>query len=157
MAFKDRRRTDARDDLQGQTYWITSAEIDVADVAAGSTVLFSFPDATNTWIIEKCALDVTLRLNAGSVNIGHGTLPLDTTAESGTLTTTTADSLWATADADETGGEIFDVESRSTAATLDPLVLVGAASTVPVIIATIATAVTGKFRVHLQVSKLPSY
>jgi len=156
MAFKDRRRTDARDNLQGQTFWLTSALIDVADVAAGTTVLFSFPDA-NTYIIEKCALDVILRLDAGSVNIGYGTLPLDTTAESGTLTTTAADTLWATALADETGGEIFDIYSLSTAGTLDPLTLVGAASTVPVIIATIATAVTGKFRVHLQVSKIPSY
>ena len=156
MAFKDRRRTDARDNLQGQTFWLTSAEIDVADVGATSVVLFTFPDA-NTYIIEKCALDVTLRLNAGSVTIGHGTLPLDTTAESGTLTTTTADSLWATALADETAAEIFDVYSLSTAGTLDPLVQVGAASTVPAIIATITTAATGKFRVHLQVSKIPSY
>lgn len=157
MAFKDRRRTDARDNLQGITYWLTSAQIDIADTGAASVVLFSFPDANSTYIIEKCALDVILRLNAGTVTIGHGTLPLDTTAESGTLTTTTADSLWATALADETAAEIFDVYSLSTAGTLDPLVLVGAASTVPVVIATVTTAVTGKFRVHLQVTKLPSY
>lgn len=158
MAFKDRRRTDARDNLQGVTYWLTSAEINVAEVGgAGSVVLFTFPDPNSTYIVEKCALDVTLRLDAGSVTIGHGSLPLDTTAESGTLTTTTADSLWATALADETAAEIFDIYSLSTAGSLDPMVFVGAASTVPAIIATITTAATGKFRVHLQVTKLPSY
>lgn len=157
MAFKDRRRTDTRDEIQGNTFWITSAEIDVAEVGgAGSVVLFSFP-AGSTWIIEKCALDVLTNLNAGTVTIGHGTLPLDTTAESGTLTTTTADSLWATALGDETSGTIFDIYSLSTAGSLDPLALVGADATVPVVIATITTAATGKFRVHLQVSKLPSF
>jgi len=157
MAFKDRRRTDARDDIQGQTIWMTSAEISVADTGAASVVLFSFPDPNSTYIIDATILDVTTNLNAGTVNIGHGTLPLDTTAESGTLTTTTADSLWASATGDETSGTIFSPQSRSTAGTVEPLCLVGAASTVPVVIATIATAATGKFRVHLQVSKLPSY
>lgn len=154
MAFKDRRRTDARDSLQGQTFWITSKEIDVAEVGgAGSVVLFSFPNPNETYIIDLCALDVITDLNAGTVNIGHGTLPLDTTAESGILTTTTADSLWASATANETSGTVFSIDDQTAA----PLVLVGAAATVPVIIATVATAISGKFRVHARITAIPSY
>ena len=151
MAFKDRRRTDPRDQIQGRPYWLTSAEVDVADVEAGTTVLFSFPGASNKVIIDACYLDVTTDLDAGTVNIGHGTLPLDDTAEGGTLTTTTADSLWATATGDETTGTIFSYTDLGAA----PLVFDRANATVPVVIATIATAVSGKFRVHLRVHELP--
>ncbi|KKS16789.1 MAG: hypothetical protein UU74_C0033G0021 [Candidatus Woesebacteria bacterium GW2011_GWA1_41_7] len=151
MAFKDRRRNDVRDNIQGRTVWITSAEINIADVGAGTTVLFSFPKANETYIIDKCALDVLTDLDAGTVTIGHGSLPLDTTAESGTLTTTSATSLWDTDNGDETTGTIFNIDDQA------PIVLVGAASTVPVIIATIATAATGRFRVHLRITALPSY
>jgi hypothetical protein len=157
MAFKDRRRTDVRDSLQGRISFITSAEISVADTGAASVVLFSFPNANETYIIDLTILDVLTNLNAGTVTIGHGTLPTDTTAESGTLTTTTADSLWATATGDETSGTIFSPQSRSTAGTVEPLCLVGAAATVPVIIATITTAATGIFRVHCRVTAIPSY
>lgn len=153
MAFKDRRRTDARDSIQGVTYWTTSASISVADTGAASVVLFTFPRAGSTYIIDSCALDVLTDLNAGTVTIGHGTLPLDTTAESGTLTTTTADSLWATATADETSGTVFSIDDQTAA----PIVLVGAASTVPAVIATITTAATGIFRVHIRIAEIPSY
>jgi hypothetical protein len=152
MAFKDRRRTDVRDNLQGRTVILTSAEINVADVGAGTTVLFSFPKANETYVFDMAAVDVITDLNAGTINIGHGTIPLDTSPESATLTTTTADSLWATATGDETSGLIF-----SPLGDVSPLVLVGAAATVPVIMATIATAVSGKFRVHLRCFAIPSY
>ena len=112
MAFKDRRRNDVRDNIQGRTVWITSAEINIADVGAGTTVLFSFPKANETYIIDKCALDVLTDLDAGTVTIGHGSLPLDTTAESGTLTTTSATSLWDTDNGDETTGTIFNIDEK---------------------------------------------
>lgn len=153
MAFKDRRRTDARDEIQGGSMWRTSAEIDVADVAAGTTVFDSFPKTNAKYIIDACILEVTTDLNAGTVDIGNGTLPLDDTAESGTLTTSDADSMWPTATGDETTGTIeswFDMGAA-------PLILNGAATTVPVLIATIATAVSGKFRVHYRLTEIPQY
>ena len=157
MAFKDLRRTDARDDIQGQTFWRTSAEMNITTSSAGSYVVDSFPNAAMMYIIDMCAMDVITDLNAGTVTIGHGTLPTDTTAESGTLTTTSADNLWATALGDETTSEIFNIYSLSTAGTLDPLVFIGAATSVPVIIATVTTAASGIFRCHYRISCLPAY
>ena len=151
MAFKDRRRTDERDQIQGRPMWFTSDLIDVADVEAGVTLLKSFEQANATFLIDACILEVATDLDAGTVNIGHGTLPTPYTAESGTLTTTTADSLWPTATGDETTGTIKSWYDMSAA----PIILDGAETTVPVIIATIATAVSGKFRVHFRVTELP--
>ena len=153
MAFKDRRRVDPRDFIQGYTYWITSDEIDIADTGATGIVIHAFDKAGSTYIIDGCILEVLTDLNAGSVNVGHGTLPATDTAESGTLTTTTADSLWATATGDETSGTIMSWDDLGAA----PVILDGAESTVPVVIATVATAATGKFRVHFRVSEIPTY
>ncbi len=152
MAFKDRRRTDPRDQIQGRPFWVTSAIIDVADVAAGTTVLYSFENTSSRYFIDACVMDIIVDLNAGTVNVGHGSIPARDSAESATLTTTTADSLWASATGDETSGTI-KIADDITAATL---LLKGALTTTPIIVATIATAVTGKFKVHFRVTELPA-
>jgi len=154
MAFKDRRRFDARELIQGIPVWITTDEIDVAEVGgAGVVVLHDFSRDNGKYIITACVLEVIENFNAGTVNVGHGTMPDKYTPETGTITTTDADSLWPTATGNETTGTIeswFDMSGA-------PVILNGNASPVPVIIATIATAVSGKFRVHFLVSEIPQY
>lgn len=155
MAFKDKRRTDARDDIQRTPYWMTSAEIDVAETGAGDgdIVLFSFPNAGYTYLIHGAYAEIIVVFNAGAVDVGNGTLPLDTTAESGTYSEVTADSILATAQITEATIGLYE-GVLTTAAAVE---LVGAASTVPCIHADITTAVSGKFRVHVLVSAIPNY
>jgi len=153
MSFKDRRREDARSLIQGIPVWVTSAEIDVADVGAGVTVLHDFRKEGSKYLVTACVLEVTENLNAGTVDIGHGTIPSLYEGETGTVTTTDKDSLWPTATGDETSGNIESWFDMSAA----PVILNGKVAPLPVIIATIATAVTGKFRAHFLVSEIPNY
>ena len=154
MAFKDRRRTDARDNLQGIPFIMTSAEIDIADITTVDTVLFSFPNANETYIVTQMWLDVITDFNAAITGIDVGSIATDDAAESGTLTAGTE--YWATADGDETSGTVFQVATTADLS-LAPLVIVGAVTTVPVIYADVDAAATGKFRVHILVTAIPSY
>lgn len=155
MAFKDRRRTDARDDIQRTPYWMTSKEIDVAEsgIVANDVVLFSFPAAGYTYLIHGAYAEIIVAFDAGDLDVGDGTLPLDTTAESGTYTEVNAASVLATAQITEATIGLH----QGLLTTAAPIELVGAASTVPCIHADITTAASGKFRVHVLVSAIPNY
>lgn len=155
MAFKDMRRTDARDDIQRTPYWMTSAEIDCADTGAGDgdIVLFSFPNTGYTYLVHGAYAEIIVVLDAGDLDVGDGTLPLDTTGESGTYTEVNAASILATAQITEATIGLYE----GVLTTAAPIELVGAAATVPCIHADLSAAVTGKFRVHVLVSAIPNY
>ena len=87
MAFKDRRRTDQNTIILPNPYWIVSKVVDVADVGLNPTVLFSFPRVGLYTYVHAavCQIITPLVLTTPTLKIGIGRIPLDTSAESATL------------------------------------------------------------------------
>ena len=98
MAMLDLRRTDLRGTTLENPYWVTSAEI-TKDADDAEAVLFSFPltgGATPnrgiTLVTAICCEIVTLFAGGTiTLDIGIGTIPLETTTTAGTVTTTDED------------------------------------------------------------------
>ena len=163
MAFKDRRRTDQNTIVLPNPYWIVSKVVDIADVGLNPTVLFSFPRVGLYTYVHAavCQIITPLVLTTPTLKIGHGTIPLDTSAESATLSAVTFDAYIPTSNITAgTPGYYPAVSGTSVALWANgklSVPIVGANSTVPVIYATPGTsaAVSGTFRCWFMVSDLP--
>jgi len=163
MAFKDRRRTDQNTIVLPNPYWIVSKVVDIADVGLNPIVLFSFPRVGLYTYIHAavCQIITPLVLTSPTLKIGLGTIPLDTSAESATLSPVSSAEYIPTADITAgTPGYYPALSSASVAfwaAGKLAIPLIGADSTVPVIYATpgTSTPVSGTFRCWFMISELP--
>ena len=163
MAFKDRRRTDQNTIVLPNPYWIVSKVVDIADVGINPTVLFSFPRVGLYTYVHAavCQVITPLFLTSPTLEIGRGTIPLDTSPESATLSVVNAVRYIPKEDITEgTPGYYPAVSGASvalwgTGKLSNPIV--GANSTVPVIYATPGTSapVSGTFRCWFLISDLP--
>ena len=165
MATNDKRRTDQRSQVLENPYWLTSAEFGAEDTG-DSVILFSFPNAGEITIVERVIVHVTTLFAGGTplIDVGLGTIPtdaggtlsaidLDDLIKQGDITATTAGVYgWATSD-----GYTAWAAGTVTAAATGANTIIGAATTVPVVYATVSAALTaGVARLHLLVSTIPN-
>ena len=163
MAFKDRRRTDQNTIVLPNPYWIVSKVVDIADVGLNPTVLFSFPRVGLYTYVHAavCQIITPLVLTTPFLKIGIGTIPLDTSAESATLSVINSDEYIPVEDITAgTPGYYPTLTGTSAALWANGRLsnpIVGANSTVPVIYATPGTSapVSGTFRCWFMISDLP--
>jgi len=163
MAFKDRRRTDQNTIVLPNPYWIVSKVVDIADVGLNLTVLFSFPRVgLHTYVhAAVCQIITPLVLTTPILNIGIGTIPLDTSAESATVYIVNAAKYIPAADITAGTPAYYPAISGASVALWAngklSTPIVGANSTVPVIYATPGTSapVSGTFRCWFMISELP--
>lgn len=158
----DVRRTDLRTNVFATPYWITSGQITGAMV--GTVALFSFPTADQIVWFHQCVVQVTTVFDAGTLDVGTGSLATDAATAGDALTTTDADELIANTDITLTtvgyyGGTTANKSDWLTATItysyVAPMFLVGAAATTPIVFATVAGSTSGVARVHLLISRIP--
>lgn len=159
--FVDARRTDQRDDVRPSPFWMSSKVIDFAGNGGVHIMddrhigLFSFPK-TKVYRIDAAILEISTLFAGGTVVlvIGNGTIATDAAVDGDTLTIVNADSIVTTAVA------IPGTAGRKDCQTIvgaTPLVLLGAAATVPIIYASLtsdAPVTAGEARVHIQISEI---
>jgi hypothetical protein len=173
-AVLDYRRTDQRKNVLANPYWITSGEMDGAAAEDLDTVLFSFPVAGRLTIVHAVMFQVTtvFTVSAGAAvcTVGIGTIATDTVTTGGAATTVTANAYILTTDITfGTAGYYMPVTAHHGAWIISAMegtvtnaasqYIVGAASTVPVVIAYFSNAggaiSTGKARFHMLISEVP--
>jgi len=164
--FVDRRRTDQRANTLENPYWISSAIISNLADAGKNVVLFSFPKAGEIYLIQEVILqNIVLAVTGTTVDIGSGTIPLESTTTGGVLTVTDLDEYFKQGDYAVTAATFFGSTTGNTSDWLSakaagtyaaPRILIGAAGTVPVIYATVGAGFTaGTFRVHVLLTRIP--
>lgn len=164
MATNDKRRTDIRSQVLENPYWLTSAEFGAEDTG-DTVILFEFADAGKIHIVYHTIVQVTTLFGGGTplIDVGIGTVTVpganvitpvdaDDLIKQGDITATTAGIYgWATSDA-YTAWAAGTVTAAATGANT----IIGAATTVPVVYATVSAALTaGVARCHLLVSTIP--
>lgn len=158
----DVRRTDLRTNVFETPYWITSGEITGAMV--GTVALFSFPDAGQVIWIHNTVCQMTTVFDAGTIDIGTGSLPTEASTAGAVLTTTDLDELIKQGDittttlgyyGSTTGNKSDWLVAAITSSYASPMLLVGAAATVPIVFATVAGSASGAARVHMLISRIP--
>lgn len=156
----DLRRSDQRTNVRVNPFWITSAEIN-KDVTNEKVALFAFPAALGNFYLHQFLFEVEVLFAGGTplIDIGYCTLT-DPSADltydgydqdeyipQADLTATTAG--YYTPD----GG---DWHAAWLANVGTPLIVKGADTVMPCIVATVSTGLTaGSGRLHVMVSKLP--
>lgn len=176
VACVDYRRTDQRKNVLFNPYWISSAEM--APAADGSedlaSLLFSFPVAGRLTIVHQVMFQVTTVFTVGAgaavCTVGLGTIATDAVTTGGDVTTVDVDSYILTADITfGTTGYYMPVTAHTstwltsayggTVTNLASQFIVGAATTVPVVVAYFSNAggaiTGGKARFHMLISEVP--
>lgn len=158
MAQKDKRRSDLRVPVNSESFFASSAVIDVADAGAGDLVLMSFPKAGDRYLLLHAGVEVIEAFDGGaSLVFGQGTMPTDAL---GVVTPVDADYLLPSADITEAAAAYYPAASSQLVTDLaagTSHIVVGAAATVPVFYGTLAGAPTvGKARLHLVLMKIPT-
>jgi hypothetical protein len=162
----DYRRTDQRTNVLENPFWLTSGIVNCGTCTAKAAMLFSFPVAGQIIIVQEVAVQNIVAATAGNtVDIGSGTLATNAVTTGGVVTIVDADEYFKTADyavtagawAAPTTGNTSDWLTAAIAKTgiAAPRCIIGAATTVPCVYATIGTATAGTFRVHMLVTILP--
>lgn len=164
MAVNDKRRTDIRSQVLENPYWLTSAEFGYEDTG-DEVILFEFANAGEITIVQHCIVHVSTLFAGGtpSIDVGLGTVA---TPGANVITPIDADDLIKSADITETTAGIYGWATSDgytawaagtvTAAATGANTIVGAATTVPVVYATVAASATaGVARCHLLVSTIP--
>lgn len=166
MAFKDYRDKAQRTSLELMApFWACSKEMNYNDANLNTDfVLFSFPAAPLVGRVMYCIHEVILDVVAvfddtPTLTLGLGTLPLDTTIESGTLSVVDADEhINNTTAALTASGRKYPTSSEDWLAGELAKFIVGADATVPVIYADIGTAgqaaTVGSMFVYLLMSRI---
>lgn len=158
----DIRRTDLRANVFETPYWITSGEITGAMV--GTVALFSFPTADQVIWIHQTVCQITTLFDAGTIDVGTGSLATDAKTAGDALTTTDADELIKQGDittttagyyGSTTGNKSDWLVAVITMSYVAPMILVGAAATTPIVFATVAGSASGAARVHMLISRIP--
>jgi hypothetical protein len=159
--FVDMRRTDQRDDVRPSPFWMSS-KVFTFEGNGGDNImddrhtgLFSFPK-TKVYRIDAAILEISTLFAGGTVvmTIGHGTIATDDAVDGDTLSIVDAASIVTTAVAIPGTAGRKDCQSVVGAT---PLVLLGAAATVPIIYVTLtsgAAITAGEGRLHIQISEI---
>lgn len=158
----DVRRTDLRTNVYATPYWITSAEFTGAQV--GTIALFSFPTADEVVWIHQAVCQITTVFDAGTIDIGTGSLATDAKTAGDELTTTDLDELIKQGDitvtttgyyGSTTGNKSDWLVATITYSYVSPMILIGAAATTPIVFATVAGSASGVARFHMLISRIP--
>jgi hypothetical protein len=171
MGMLDLRRTDLRTTTLENPYWMTSAEIN-KDCDDTEAVLFSFP-ASGGWmhtrglfLITAICCEVITAFSGGTItlDIGYGTIPLETTTTGGIVTETDVDEYIDNTEITEgTAGIYFPaatdfVTALAAGTFVAPVRIDPVDADVPVIYAKLlsdATITAGAARVHALVHRVP--
>jgi hypothetical protein len=161
----DYRRTDLRTTVLENPFWITSGIVNCGTATAKGAMLFSFPTAGQIIVVQEVVVQNIVAATGGNtVNIGSGTIATNAVTTGGDITIVDLDEYFLAADYAVTAGVILGPTTANTSDWLTakaagtwaaPRFITGAASTVPVVYATIGTASAGTFRVHMLVTILP--
>lgn len=159
----DVRRTDLRTNVYETPYWISSGSFTGAQV--GTIALFSFPVADQIIWFHQVVCQIIGVFDAGTIDVGTGSLATDAATAGDVLTTTDADEFIKQGDITVTTAGFYG--STSGANTSDwrtglaamsyaaPMFLVGAAATTPIVFATVGGSASGTARVHMLISRIP--
>ncbi len=161
MAMKDLRRTDERDHVWMNPFWMSSGWIDYG-ANGDEAVFFSFPAAKGNVTLLYEAVFQVVQIFDGTPDmlIGLGTIPLESTTDGGTVSVVVADEIFETGDITLgtvqfsylSGGDMITALIAGT-----PGVIINHAdATVPVVYATYTatTPTTGRGRLLLLASSL---
>ena len=164
MTMLDLRRTDQRTNVLANPFWLKSAPLTIEAVGL-EAVFFSFPAAYGVarTIIHSAAFNLQVAFNGTpSILLGLGSIPLESSTNGATVTTTDADEYFETTEITEatpgwyfpTTSDFFDMLAAGTI-----VAITHADSTVPVIMATYTasgTPTTGIGVLYMLVSQLPN-
>ena len=165
----DYRRTDQRTSVLENPFWLTSGLVSAVASDDLGALLFSFPKAKQLILIHDVVVQNVAALTAATtVDIGTGTLALDTVTTGGDITIIAKDSLITNVDSVVTAATCWGCTTANTSTWLTlkasgayttPRFLVGVATaTVPCIYASVARSgviSAGTFRVHVLVTIVP--
>lgn len=172
VACIDYRRTDQRKNVLYNPYWITSGEVGGVACEDLAALLFSFPVASRVTIVHEICLQITEAFTVGAgaalTTVGTGSIATDAVTTAGNVTTVDVDDFIVSADITFTTlGYYWPVNgcdfltAKAAGSISGPVAIVGAATTVPVIVAYPSNAggaiTAGKFRVHALISELPGF
>jgi hypothetical protein len=179
---RDCRNTAQRNNILENPFWISSAVLDasVAPVYMGIglgpgmgtgaiddkyCLLFSFPTAGQNIIIRQFCTEVITPFTAGTTGIvGTALLADDSVTYGGVATDSDNNQIEATGTTYTTAGKYYSATGAALAArilgipTVGSDLIIGAATSVPVIVATFANASTiaaGTCRYHMEISIVP--
>lgn len=158
----DIRRTDQRSNVFETPYWITSGEITGAMV--GTVGLFSFGVADQIVWVHRVVCQMTVVFDAGTIDVGLGTIATEAKTAGDVLTTTDADEYIKQGDittttlgyyGSTTGNKSDWLVAQVTSSYNAPQIIICAAATTPLVIATVAGSTSGSARVHMLISRIP--
>ena len=165
----DYRRTDERNHVWLNPYWISSGVMVGADCEDKGAILFSFPKVKK-FCIEQVVLQVIVGFTSNTViTIGSGTLATDGVTTGGDITIVDADEYLLNADITIATAGWYGPTTANTSDWLTakvagthaaPYILTGAATTVPVVYATMTnsgTIAAGTARLHMLITEIPGY
>ena len=163
----DYRRTDLRNHVWTNPYWITSGAVSAVDSDDKGAILFSFPKV-KSYFIDKVVVQITTALTASTtIDVGYGTLATDAVTTGGDITIVDADEYFKTADLSAVTAGYYGPTTANTSDWLTakiagtwaaPYVFTGAATNVPCIYASVTNAgviSAGIFRVHVMITEIP--
>lgn len=157
----DFRRMDQRNAVQPEPLWVTSGLFDLTATGKGA-LLMSFPTTLGKlYAIHGLVLEVAILFAGGtpSIDVGLGTIALDTVTTGGDITIVDADGLIPSADITEgTKGKYPALTGAAvTLWAAGQMQLITCADTaVPVIYATLSSGLTaGAARLHVLMSRIP--
>jgi len=165
MTMLDKRRTDQRDCILRYPFWLDSVMIEWTDDGY-EIVLFSFPAAygVQQWIIHEVCCEIITDF-AGTtplLDLGAGTIPLDTDGDGATVSAVDLDEYMKQGDITATTAGLYWAASSDwlTAAAANAgaaRLITTADATVPVVYVTMGgTDLTaGQAVFHMQVSVVP--
>ncbi len=171
MAMLDLRRVDLRRQTLENPYWVTSAEIN-KDADDAEAVLFSFPltggatPSRGLILITAICCEIITAFAGGTItlDIGLGTIPLESTTTAGVVTITDADEFIINTEITHgTPATYFPAASGWVTAWVagtfvSPVAIVPLDADVPVVYATLvsdAAITAGAARVHALVHRVP--
>lgn len=169
MAMVDLRRTDLRKQVLANPYWITSAVLTNTVLNGNTGMCFVFDYADRRTLVLGVAFQVITAFDSSTtIDVGRGTIATTAVTSGGTLTNVDVDEFMKQDDITSTtiGMYFGDTAHKSDWLTAmqgwqfltgSGSVIVGAASTVPVVYVTIAagTPTKGTGRVHMLICDLP--
>ena len=162
----DYRRTDQRTTVLENPFWLTSGVVSCGAATAKGALLFSFPVPGQIIIVQEVIVQNIVAATAGNtVNVGSGTLATNAVTTGGDITIVDLDEYFLAADYVVTAATFLAPTTANTSDWLTaaiakttiaaPRAIIGAATTVPCVYATIGTATVGTFRVHMLVTIIP--
>lgn len=164
----DYRRTDLRTNVLENPFWITSGLVSAVAADDKGALLFSFPVAGQIILVESVVVQNVVGITAATtIDIGSGTLATNAVTTGGDITIVDADEYVKTADSVVTAATLWGPTTGNTSDWLTakaaetyaaPRVIVGAATTVPCVYASVANAgviAAGTFRVHMLINIIP--